>query len=86
MQTIEAYDVLIANLDPTLSRRPAADSPREILERFPAGVTSAEVAAVMTQNNQLPDRAAAERALVELVGAGGARRIPLGDDALWQPV
>jgi 2-hydroxychromene-2-carboxylate isomerase len=86
MQTIEAYDVLIANLDPTLSRREPAESPREVLERFPTGVTSAEVAAVMTQNNQLPDRAAAERALVELVGAGDARRTALGDDALWQPV
>jgi 2-hydroxychromene-2-carboxylate isomerase len=86
MQTIEAYDVLIANLDPTLSRHQPAESPREVLERFPTGVTSAEVAAVMAQNNQLPDRAAAERALVELVGAGSARRTPLGDDALWQPV
>jgi predicted DsbA family dithiol-disulfide isomerase len=85
MQTIEAYDVLIANLDPTLSRRQPAESPREVLERFPTGVTSAEVAAIMAQNNQLPDRAAAERALVELVGAGEARRTPLGDDALWQP-
>jgi protein-disulfide isomerase-like protein with CxxC motif len=84
MQTIEAYDVLIANLDPTLSRRQPAESPREVLERFPTGVTSAEVAAIMAQNNQLPDRASAERALVELVGAGRARRTPLGDDALWQ--
>jgi hypothetical protein len=47
-------------------------------------VTSGEVAAIIAQNNQLPDRPAAERALVELVGAGEARRTPLGDDALWQ--
>jgi 2-hydroxychromene-2-carboxylate isomerase len=84
MQTIEAYDVLIANLDPTLSRRQPPEGPREILERFPTGVTSGEVAAIMAQNNQLPNRADAERALVELVGAGSARRTPLGDDALWQ--
>ena len=39
----------------------------------------------MAQNNMLPDRAAAERALIELAGAGAVRREPLGDDALWQP-
>jgi hypothetical protein len=38
----------------------------------------------MAHNNQPPDRAAAESALIELVGAGAARRTPLGDDALWQ--
>jgi protein-disulfide isomerase-like protein with CxxC motif len=43
-----------------------------------------EVAAVMAQANNPPDRAAAERALVELVGAGGARRTALGNDALWR--
>jgi protein-disulfide isomerase-like protein with CxxC motif len=84
-QTVEAYDVLIANLDPTLTREAPSEDPRAILERFPAGLTSQEVAAIMTPSNQATDRAAAERALVELVGAGGARRIPLGDDALWQP-
>jgi 2-hydroxychromene-2-carboxylate isomerase len=84
MQTIEAYDVLIANLDPTLAREQPPEEPLAILERFPSGVTSQEVAAIMAPNNRLPDRTAAERALVELVGAGGARRTPLGDDALWQ--
>jgi protein-disulfide isomerase-like protein with CxxC motif len=84
-QTVEAYDVLIANLDPTLAREAAPEGPRAVLERFPAGLTSQEVAAVMAPNNQAPDRPAAERALVELVGAGAARRTPLGDDALWQP-
>jgi protein-disulfide isomerase-like protein with CxxC motif len=84
-QTVEAYDVLIANLDPTLTREAPPEDPRAILERFPAGLTSQEVAAIMTPSNQATDRPAAERALVELVGAGGARRIPLGDDALWQP-
>ncbi len=85
-QTIEAYDVLIANLDATLEREAPAEDPRTILERFPAGLTSQEVAAIMAHNNQAPDRAAAERALVELLGAGGARRTTLADDALWQPV
>ncbi len=83
-QTIEAYDVLIANLDPTLEREAPAEDALEVLERFPEGVVSQEVAAIMAQNNQPPDRAAAEEALIELAGSGRARRTPLGDDALWQ--
>ncbi len=84
-QPIEAYDVLIANLDRTLAREAPAEEPAEALARFPGGlVTSQEVAAIMAHNNQAPDRAAAERALVELVGAGAVRRTALGDDALWQ--
>jgi hypothetical protein len=39
----------------------------------------------MTDGNDAPDRAAAEAALLELVGAGSATRQPLGDDAIWRP-
>jgi len=85
-QTIEAYDVLIANLDPTLRREPPPESPLAALQRFPDGLVTQEVAAIMAAGNDPPDRPAAERALVELLGAGSARRTPLGDDALWQPV
>jgi 2-hydroxychromene-2-carboxylate isomerase len=84
-QSVEAYDVLIANLDTTLSREAPPEDPLETLQRFPGGLVSQEVAAIMAQNNQAADRDAAQRALVELVGAGRARRTPLGDDALWQP-
>jgi 2-hydroxychromene-2-carboxylate isomerase len=84
-QPVEAYDVLVANLDPTLHREPPPEGPLPALERFPDGLVTQEVAAVLAQGNTPPDRAAAERALVELVGAGRARRTPLGDDALWQP-
>lgn len=84
-QTIEAYDVLIANLDPALRREPAPDEPAPALERFPGGLVTQEVAAIMAKGNDPPDRAAAERALIQLLGAGRARRTPLGDDALWQP-
>ena len=38
----------------------------------------------MAGNNEAPDRAAAEAALLELVGTGEAIRHPLGDDAVWQ--
>lgn len=85
-QTIEAYDVLIANLDPSLQREAPAETPLPALERFPEGLVTQEVAAIMAQGNTPPDRSAAERALIELVGDGRARRTALGDDALWQPV
>ncbi len=83
-QTIEAYDVLIANLDPTLERQAPPEEAIGALRRFPDGLVTAEVAAILAQNNQLPDRAAAERALIELTGAGVVRREALADDALWQ--
>jgi predicted DsbA family dithiol-disulfide isomerase len=83
-QTIEAYDVLIANLDPTLERDEPPAEAIDALRRFPDGLVTAEVAAILAQNNQLPDRDSAERALIELAGAGAAKREALADDALWQ--
>jgi 2-hydroxychromene-2-carboxylate isomerase len=83
-QTIEAYDVPIANLDPTLERQAPPDQALDALQRFPDGLVTAEVAAILAQNNQLPDRDAAERALIELAGAGTVKREALADDALWQ--
>ena len=83
MQPVEAYDVLVANLDPTLERRAAPEDPAELLEHFGFGLTSQEVAALLTVGNDVPDRAAAERALLGLVAEGRAERRPLGDDALW---
>jgi 2-hydroxychromene-2-carboxylate isomerase len=82
-QTIEAYDVLVANLDPTLHREPAPATPEPLLDRFAGGLTTQEVTAIMTEGNDAPDREAAERGLIELMAAGRAVRVPLGDDALW---
>lgn len=82
-QPVEAYDVLIANLDPTLRREPPPETPEPLLERFPVGLTTQEVAACLAQGNDPPDRAAAESALLELAADGKTRRTPLGDDALW---
>jgi 2-hydroxychromene-2-carboxylate isomerase len=82
-QPIEAYDVLVANLDPSIERRAAPDGPAEIIERFPDGLTTQEVAAILTRSNDRVDRAAAELLLLELVAEGGAERIGLGDDAVW---
>jgi len=84
-QPVEAYDVIVANLDATLRRREPPEDPLEALREFPAGLTTAEVAAIMARNNEQPDRSAAERALIEQTAAGAVRRISLGDDALWQP-
>ena len=83
-QPVEAYDVLIANLDPTLERRPAPETPAPLLQYFDAGLTTQEVAALMTAGNDAPDRGAAEAALIELVAGGGATREQLGDDAVWK--
>jgi predicted DsbA family dithiol-disulfide isomerase len=83
-QPVEAYDVLIANLDPALSRREPPENPAPLLDAFPGGLTTQEVAALMTHGNDAVDRQAAEAALIELVAEGRAVRQPLGDDALWR--
>jgi len=83
-QPVEAYDVLIANLDRTVERHEAAEGPLEALRVFPGGLVTQEIAAVMARNNQPPDRDAAEAALVQLLGEGAVERIALGNDALWR--
>jgi hypothetical protein len=82
-QPVEAYDVLIANLDPTLTRREPPDDPAILLAHFGFGLTTQEVAALMTSGNDAPDRTRAEEAMLTLVGEGRAEQRALGDDALW---
>jgi predicted DsbA family dithiol-disulfide isomerase len=84
-QPVEAYDVLIANVDPTLHREPPPETPAPLLERFREGLTTQEVAALLARGNDAPDGISAEAALIELVAGGQAVREPLGDDALWKP-
>jgi 2-hydroxychromene-2-carboxylate isomerase len=84
-QPLEAYDVVIANLDTSLERQgPPADGPLALLASFPEGLCTQEVALTLAGNLMPVDRAAAEDALLELVSAGAATREPLGDDALWR--
>jgi 2-hydroxychromene-2-carboxylate isomerase len=83
-QPVEAYDVLIANLDPTLRRESPPETPAPLLDRFPEGLTTQEVGALMTRGNDVPDRIAAEEALITLVSEGRAAREPLGQDAIWR--
>jgi 2-hydroxychromene-2-carboxylate isomerase len=82
-QPVEAYDVLLANLDPKLERRPPAEHPLDALVALPYPLTTYEVAAIMTPNNGSPDPAAAEEGLIDHVADGTVIREPLGDGALW---
>ena len=84
-QTIEAYDVIVANLIPDGERRGVPDDPLELLTAFPGGLTTQEVAQLLTRGNDAPDRVEAEATLLRLVADGAATRTPLGDDALWKP-
>jgi hypothetical protein len=85
-QPMLAYDVLLANLDPTLRREPPPEGPELLLERFPDGLTTAEVAALLAEGpDYVPDYSHAEQLLVELVARGRAERVPMGQDALWRP-
>jgi 2-hydroxychromene-2-carboxylate isomerase len=82
-QPIEAYDVVVANLDATLDRRPPAQDPVEALAAFPYPLATAEVAAVMTAHLGVPDLTATEAALIGAVGDGRAVRRPAGNSSLW---
>ena len=82
-QPVEAYDVCIANLDRSLTRREPASDVAEVLDAFPDGLTTFEVATVMAPHLQPPDADAAEDALISLVASGGAERLAFGNDALW---
>ncbi len=84
-QTIEAYDVLVANLIPDGERRGVPDDPLELLEWFADGLTTEEVAQLLTRGNDAADRTGAEAAMLALVARGAAARTQLGDDALWTP-
>ncbi|HWT92042.1 MAG TPA: DsbA family protein [Solirubrobacteraceae bacterium] len=83
-QPLEAYDVVIANLDTSLERRRAPSDVSEILRAFPAGLTTREVATVLAMDSFFaPDDAAAEDQLLELVDRGDAFAEPLGDSTFW---
>ena len=84
-QPLPAYDVLVANLDPTLERTPAPTTPEPLLEFFPDGLTTAEAALLLADGpDPIPDVNATEGTLRALAASGEIVRIPLGQDALWQ--
>lgn len=83
-QPLEAYDVLLAHLAPELERRGAPDSVAALLAEIPEGVFTAEAAAILCPHHlDVPDVPAAEAQLLEAVADGVARRIDVGDSALW---
>jgi protein-disulfide isomerase-like protein with CxxC motif len=85
-QPLLAYDTVVANLAPALERVPPPGSPEPLLEFFPGGLTTAEVALLLAEGSDpIPDREAAEAVLSELAVAGDAHRVPVGTDALWFP-
>jgi hypothetical protein len=83
-QPVEAYDVVIANLDPTLDRRAPADDVAELLAAFPYALTTREVAAVMAPHLVAPDEHAAELALIDAAAQGAVERRSVGGGTLWQ--
>jgi protein-disulfide isomerase-like protein with CxxC motif len=83
-QPFEAYDLVLANLDPGLERRPAPDDALAALEAFPDGLTTAEVASLLRPSELVDaDLGAAEEQLRSLAAAGRVKRRPLGEDAVW---
>ena len=87
-QPMEAYDVIVANLDPSGTRRGVPDDlPEEVLRAFPLGLTTQEVAEVMRTDIEEPlNRRAAAQSLIRAVGRGTVVAEPLGDDGLWRAV
>ena len=83
-QPLEVYDVLLAHLAPDLPRRSAPLTVAELLDEFAEGVFTAEAAAILCPHHlEIPDVPGAEARLLEAVAAGVARRVDVGDSALW---
>ncbi len=80
-----AYDLCVANLDPTITRTPPPETPAPLLERFRDGLTTAELAALLAQGpDYIPHADAAEQAMVKLVAEGNAVREQIGNDSIWR--
>ena len=84
-QHVDAYDVCIANLDPSLERRGAPEDLAELLGEFPEGLTTAEAAACTVPIADFADPGATEDALLELADEGRAVVVPVGRGAVWLP-
>ena len=85
-QPFEAYDTALANLDPTLERRPAPGGALDALHDFPDGLTTAELASVLRPSDLVDaDHEAAAAELAELERAGAVTRQATGNDAVWRP-
>lgn len=83
-QSLAAYDVLVANLDPTLRKATVPEDLREVLAAFDHGLTTQEVATIVAPSLTEPDVDAARTRLLELGGEGRATHEALGGDGLWR--
>jgi 2-hydroxychromene-2-carboxylate isomerase len=83
-QPLGAYDVCIANLEPSLPRRGAA-TVAEALAAFPAGLTTVELARVCTEHDDDPDPHGVTSEIAALCASGQSVREPLGFAELWRP-
>jgi protein-disulfide isomerase-like protein with CxxC motif len=82
-QPLAVYDAMLANLDPTLERRPPAATALEAIDAFGHGLTTREAALIMAAPGaEADDRAAAEE-LIHYAAAGRIACVPMGNDALW---
>ena len=81
-QPVEAYDVIIANADPSLKRHEPGTI-LEVLERSPWPLCPAEVAAITAPSLEVPDVAAVETELVELAANGDISRTAAGNGAFY---
>jgi 2-hydroxychromene-2-carboxylate isomerase len=83
-QSLAAYDVLVANLDPTLRKAEVPDDVHDLLAAFDHGLTTQEVATILAPSLGAPDVDDARDRLLALAGEGRASREPLGGDGLWR--
>lgn len=84
-QPFEAYDLALANLDPTLERRSPPQDALTALRAFPEGLTTAEVASLLRPSDLVDaDLPAAEDELARLAAEGAIDRRPAGQDAQWR--
>jgi len=82
-QPLEAYDTALANLDRTLERREPPEDPADLLDFFEDGLFTAEVAALLAERLAAHDHVGAEAAMIRAMAEGRARRVSVGDSALW---
>jgi protein-disulfide isomerase-like protein with CxxC motif len=81
-QPLEAYDVIIANADPTLPRH-KTETAAEALEASTWPLAVVEVASILAPPLTPPDIEATEVALIELAASGNAERIAAGNGAFY---
>jgi protein-disulfide isomerase-like protein with CxxC motif len=84
-QPLAVYDAMVANLDPSLERRPQAAAALEAVDAFDHGLTTREVALILSAPGADPDDRAAAEELIHFAANGQIGCVPMGNDAIWVP-